>query len=208
MNESDEGSKQIEEVQHIIELPPCEMGKLDMICDVITGSMDQLPWRENLALILEEEGYIQKLLDLFLMCEDLGNTQGLHHLYNIFRTIFVLNKSSLLSVMFHPDNIMNVVGCLEYDPSKPHPVKHRQYLQNTSRHKDVVGLENSELLNQIHLTYKIMYIQEVILPTPSLFEENLMSALNSIILFSKTEIVKAIQVSNVHAHCETCLESV
>ena len=31
------------------------------------------------------------------------------------------------------------------------------------------------------------------MPTPSLFEENMMSALNSIILFNKTEIINMIQ---------------
>ena len=40
---------------------------------------------------------------------------------------------------------------------------------------------------------RVQYIQEVILPTPSLFEENLMSALNSFILFNKTEIINIIQ---------------
>ena len=40
-----------------------------------------------------------------------------------------------------------------------------------------------------------MYIQEVILPTPSLFEENMMSALNSFVLFNKAEIINTIQVS-------------
>lgn len=43
-------------------------------------------------------------------------------------------------------------------------------------------------------TCRVQYIQEVILPTPSLFEENLLSSLNSFILFNKSEIVKAIQV--------------
>ena len=39
-----------------------------------------------------------------------------------------------------------------------------------------------------------MYIQEVILPTPSLFEENMMSALNSFVMFNKAEIINTIQV--------------
>ena len=45
-------------------------------------------------------------------------------------------------------------------------------------------------------THRVQYIQEVILPTPSLFEENLLSSLNSFILFNKSEIVRAIQVTN------------
>ena len=48
---------------------------------------------------------------------------------------------------------------------------------------------------QVHQTYQVMYIQEVILPTPSLFEENMMSALNSFVLFNKAEIINTIQVS-------------
>ena len=49
-------------------------------------------------------------------------------------------------------------------------------------------------MSQVHQTYQVMYIQEVILPTPSLFEENMMSALNSFVLFNKAEIINTIQV--------------
>ena len=187
-------SEPIGEISATVELPPCELSKLDEIFDTITGSLAPPICRENLALALEKENYIQKLLELFRMCEDLENLDGLHHLYNIFRTLFLLNKPSLLSIMFLPEHIMDVIGCLEYDPSKSQPIRHRQYLRQTSTHREVISLDNPELMNKIHLTYKIMYIQEVILPTPSLFEENMMSALNSIVLFNKTEIVNCIQV--------------
>ena len=179
-----------------IDLPPCELSKLDDIFNVITGAMSSTLSRDELALALEKERYIQKLLDLFRICEDVENLDGLHLLYNIFRTLFLLNKVSLLSVMFQPDHIMDVVGCLEYDPSKPHPIRHRQYLDQTSRYREVIPFDNTDLIDKIHLTYKMCYIQEVILPTPSLFEENMMSAFNSLVLFNKTEIVDSIQVGS------------
>lgn len=66
-------------------------------------------------------------------------------------------------------------------------------------------------MSQVHQTYQVMYIQEVILPTPSLFEENMMSALNSFVLFNKAEIINTIQVREesggeaidelIHVHC-------
>lgn len=177
-----------------IDLPPCELSKLDDIFNIITSGMSSTLARDELALALEKERYVQKLLDLFRICEDVENLDGLHLLYNIFRTLFLLNKVSLLSVMFQPDHIMDVVGCLEYDPSKPHPIRHRQYLDQTSRYREVIPFDNTELIDKIHLTYKMCYIQEVILPTPSLFEENMMSAFNSLVLFNKTEIVDSIQV--------------
>lgn len=49
---------------------------------------------------MENEGYIKKLLNLFRMCEDIENSQGLHHLYEIFKNIFLLNKNALFEVMF------------------------------------------------------------------------------------------------------------
>ena len=178
-----------------IELPQCELSKLDEIHNIITSSVSSAAHRDILTLALEKDNYIQKLLDLFKISEDLENLEALHHLYNIFRTLFLLNKPSLLSVMFLPDNIMNVIGCLEYDPNKSHPVRHRHYIEQTSKYKEVIPLYNAEIMEKIHVTYKMCYIQEVILPTPSLFEENLMSAFNSFILFNKTDIVNAIQVS-------------
>lgn len=87
------------------------------------------------------------------------------------------------------------IGCLEYDPGKPQPIPHRKYLMQTSQYHEVISFNNSELLDKIHLTYKMCYIQEVILPTPSLFEENMMSAFNSLVLFNKSEIVNSVQVS-------------
>jgi hypothetical protein len=53
--------------------------------------------REKLAIAIENEVYIKKLLNLFHMCEDLENTEGLHHLYEIFKNIFLLVRCSLLT---------------------------------------------------------------------------------------------------------------
>ena len=58
----------------------------------------------------------------------------------------------------------------------------------------VLPLSNEALLDKIHQTYRVQYIQDVILPTPSVFDDNLLSALNSFIFFNKCEIVKMIQV--------------
>ena len=41
--------------------------------------------REKLATAIENDNYIKKLLNIFHICEDLENLDGLHHLYEIFR---------------------------------------------------------------------------------------------------------------------------
>ena len=44
------------------------------------------------------------------MSEDLENAEGLHHLYEIFKNIFLLNKNALFELMFAEDTIFDVVG--------------------------------------------------------------------------------------------------
>lgn len=180
-----------------IELPQCDLSKLEEISELFNSVLPSPIRREKLSVAIETENYIKKLIDLFHMCEDLDNIDGLHHLYDIFKSIFLLNKNALFEIMFADDVIFDVVGILEYDSSLPQPAKHREYLQNTSRFKEVIPITNTELRNKIHQTYRVQYIQDVILPTPSVFEENMLSTLSSFIFFNKVEIVTMIQVSYV-----------
>ncbi|XP_013414069.1 serine/threonine-protein phosphatase 4 regulatory subunit 3A isoform X2 [Lingula anatina] len=176
-----------------IELPPCVISTLEEISELFTSVLPSPIRREKLAVAIENENYIKKLIDLFHMCEDLENLEGLHHLYDIFKSIFLLNKNALFEIMFNDDVIMDIVGVLEYDPALPQPAKHREYLSKTAKFKEVIPITSQELLQKIHQTYKVQYIQDVILPTPSVFEENMLSTLGSFIFFNKVEIVGMIQ---------------
>ncbi|XP_046685497.1 LOW QUALITY PROTEIN: serine/threonine-protein phosphatase 4 regulatory subunit 3-like [Homalodisca vitripennis] len=176
-----------------IELPPCELSRLEEISELIASCLSSPLRKEKLAAAIENENYIRKLLNLFHMCEDLENAEGLHYLYEVFKNIFLLNKNALFEVMFGDDTIFDVVGCLEYDPSLPAPKRHRQYLKTCSKFKEVIPMSNPELLAKIHQTYRVQYIQDVVLPTPSVFEDNMLSTLSSFIFFNKVEIVNLIQ---------------
>ncbi|XP_059841956.1 serine/threonine-protein phosphatase 4 regulatory subunit 3 [Hypanus sabinus] len=189
----EERFEEMPETTHTIDLPPCELNKLEEIADLVTSVISSPIRREKLALALENEGYIKKLLQLFRVCEDLDNTEGLHHLYEIIRGILFLNKAALFEGMFSDECIMDVVGCLEYDPSLPHPRKHREFLTKTAKFKEVIPITDTELKQKIHQTYRVQYIQDIILPTPSVFEENFLSTLTSFIFFNKVEIVSMLQ---------------
>uniref|UniRef100_A0A3Q2DZA7 Serine/threonine-protein phosphatase 4 regulatory subunit 3 n=1 Tax=Cyprinodon variegatus TaxID=28743 RepID=A0A3Q2DZA7_CYPVA len=194
IDESEEDHfEEIPETTHLVELPPCELGRLEEIADLVTSVLSSPIRREKLALALMNEGYIKKLLGLFRVCEDLDNREGLHHLYEIVRGILFLNKAALFEVMFSDDCIMDVVGCLEYDPALVQPKRHREFLTKTAKFKEVIPITDSELRQKIHQTYRVQYIQDIILPTPSVFEENFLSTLTSFIFYNKVEIVSMLQ---------------
>ncbi|XP_036781884.1 serine/threonine-protein phosphatase 4 regulatory subunit 3B isoform X3 [Manis pentadactyla] len=189
----EERFEEMPETSHLIDLPTCELNKLEEIADLVTSVLSSPIRREKLALALENEGYVKKLLQLFQACENLENTEGLHHLYEIIRGILFLNKATLFEVMFSDECIMDVVGCLEYDPALAQPKRHREFLTKTAKFKEVIPIRDSELRQKIHQTYRVQYIQDIILPTPSVFEENFLSTLTSFIFFNKVEIVSMLQ---------------
>jgi len=191
-SEDDTRFDDISDNQPPIELPAGELSRLEEISELVSSCLSSPLRREKLAVAIENENYIKKLLNLFHICEDLENLEGLHHLYEIFRNIFLLNKNALFEMMFAEDTIFDVVGCLEFEPGAASPKKHREYLQSRAKFHQVIPITNTELLSKIHQTYRVQYIQDVVLPTPSVFEENMLSTLSSFVFFNKVEIVSLI----------------
>jgi len=191
-SEDDRGFDEISETAPPIELPPAELAKLEEISELVSSCLSSPLRREKLASAIENDTYIKKLLNIFNICEDLENMEGLHHLYEIFRNIFLLNKNALFEVMFSEDTIFDVVGCLEFEPGNQTPKRHREYLRSMAKFHQVIPITNTELLTKIHQTYRVQYIQDVVLPTPSVFEENMLSTLSSFVFFNKVEIVSLI----------------
>ena len=175
-----------------------DLSNLRDICDLFSpDKVRDASRRDLLARAIESNNYIRKLIDLFHICEDLENVDSLHQLYEIVRSIFYLNKSSLFEVLFSEEFVLDVIGCLEYDPQLTFPDKrnYREFLDTKATFKEVIPIGNQDLLAKIHQTYRVQYIQDAILPAPSLFEENLLSTMNSFLFFNKVDIVTLLYVS-------------
>ncbi|VDM24038.1 unnamed protein product [Toxocara canis] len=157
-----------------VTLPPCELSRLQDLEVLLSSSFSSAQLREKLALAIENQGYVAKLCDLFHMCEDLENVEALRIMHQIARD-------------------MNIVGMLEYDPTQPQPRRHREFLFEKARFREVLPIRNDELRQKIHQTYRVQYVQDVCLPAPSLFEENLLSVLNSYLFFNRVDIVSMLQ---------------
>ncbi|NXB00171.1 P4R3B phosphatase, partial [Cnemophilus loriae] len=177
----------------LMDLPTCELHRLGEIADLVTSVRLSGIRKEKLALALKNGGYIPKLLQLFQVCENVKNTEGLHLLFDIVRGILYLDKAILFEVMFSDECILGVVGCLEYDPCLVQPGWHREFLTKTEKLQEVIPIRDPELRQKIHQTSRAQYIQAIILPNPSDFEEGFLSTLNSFISSSKEEILHELQ---------------
>lgn len=174
------------------DLPSCELANISTIVQVFNSAKISPLRKERLATMIEEKNYIHELVELFKICEDLDNQADLLNLYNIIDVIFSLNKYSLYEIMFGDDIIFDIVGILEYNPSKTEPFKHRNHMKSSTIFKDAMPSTNSDVKEKIKKTFLIQYIQDIMLHTPSIFEENL-SSLSSFLFFRKIEIINLIQ---------------
>lgn len=163
--------EQMPEMCNEVEMPKCQRNELVNIENLISLVYVTPRHQEKLAMILENEDYIKKLLRLFHICENKHDTEGLHYLYKIIKGILFLDKISLFKIMFSDECILDVVGCLEYDPESIEPKQHRKFLTQTVKFKDVMPIKNFELIQKIHQTYRIEYIYDILMPTPYIFKK-------------------------------------
>ncbi|NWS31944.1 P4R3B phosphatase, partial [Polioptila caerulea] len=177
----------------LVELPPCELHRLGEIAELVTSVRLSRLRKISLALALKNEGYIPKLLQLFQVCESAKDIEGLHLLFDIVRGILYLDKVILFEVMFSDECILGVAGCLEYDPCLAQPGWHRETLNKIAKLQEVIPIKDPELRQKIHQAARAQYIQAIITPNPSDFEEGFLSTLDAFISSSKDEILQGLQ---------------
>ncbi|KAB0338588.1 hypothetical protein FD755_025209, partial [Muntiacus reevesi] len=189
----DETLDDVVETDEVFELPNCELGNLNQIAHLIASALTSSLHKERLVLLLGNEDFIKKIFQLFHTCEDLEDTESLHDLHDIVKGMLFLNKASVLEILFSNKYIMDVVGCLEYDPALAQPKRHREFLTQKVKFKEVIPIIDHELLQKIHQTYRVQYIHDILFPIPSIFEENVVSTLKTFISLNKGAIVSMLQ---------------
>lgn len=148
--------------------------------------------RDALAKSVMNSEYIDKLIPLVEMAEDLESLQDLHRLCNIIKTIICLNDTHIIEHAVSDECVMGVVGALEYDPDFPsHKTNHRHWLSNKGRYKEVVPIEDEETRKKIHQTYRLQYLRDVVLAR--ILDDPTFSVLNSLIFFNQVDIVQHLQ---------------
>lgn len=98
---------------------------------------------------------------------------------------------SVSSQFFHQSFLAN---SLLDDPDFPnHKANHRRYLKATSRFKQVVRIDDVDVQNKIHYTYRLQYLKDVVLAR--ILDDGTFTALNSLIYFHQMHILNFVQTN-------------
>ncbi|KAF2804018.1 DUF625-domain-containing protein [Mytilinidion resinicola] len=177
-----------------IMLPNPELGNLQESENHMRMANNTPAGRDALGKFVIGTGYIQKLIPLVEIAEDLESLPDLHKLCNIMKLLILLNDTQIIEFVVTDDVILGVVGALEYDPDFPcHKANHRQYLSDESKFKEVVKIEDLDVKKKIHYTYRLQYLKDVVLAR--ILDDPTFSVLNSLIFFHQVDIVQHLQAN-------------
>lgn len=177
-----------------VNLPAAELGNLAEIEASLRSTSSTTAGREAVAKFIVAEDYIDKLIPLVEIAEDLESLPDLHRLCNIMKTILLLNDTSIIEHSVSDECLLGVVGALEYDPDFPsHKANHRHWLSNEGRFKEVVPIDDENVRRKIHQTYRLQYLKDVVLAR--ILDDPTFSVLSSLIFFNQVEIVQHLQSS-------------
>lgn len=150
--------------------------------------------REALSKYVITEDYIQKLIPLVEIAEDMEDLSSLHRLCNIMKILILLNDTTIIELAVTDDLVLGVVGALEYDPDFPsHKANHRHWLGKEGRYKEVVRIDDEQIRKKIHATYRLQYLKDVVLAR--ILDDPTFSVLNSLIFFNQVDIVQHLQTN-------------
>ncbi|KUJ14399.1 DUF625-domain-containing protein [Mollisia scopiformis] len=177
-----------------INLPSPSLATLPEIEMQMRSLHNTNPGREALTKYVIAEDYIQKLIPLVEMAEDMEDLASLHKLCNIMKTLILLNDTAIIELAVTDDLVLGVVGALEYDPDFPsHKANHRHWLGKEGRYKEVVRIDDDSVRKKIHATYRLQYLKDVVLAR--ILDDPTFSVLNSLIFFNQVDIVQHLQTN-------------
>ncbi|KAL4900189.1 hypothetical protein BDW74DRAFT_102888 [Aspergillus multicolor] len=180
------------ESMHQITLPAPELVNLPDIDHLMRAASMAQTGRDALSKCVIRDEYIQKLLPLVTVAEDLESLSDLHRLCNIMKSLILLNDSTIIETVVTDSVILGVVGALEYDPEFPtHKANHRLYLSDKSRFKEVVPIRDQTIRRKIRYTWRLQYLKDVVLAR--ILDDPTFSVLNSMIFYNQVDIVNHIQ---------------
>lgn len=135
--------------------------------------------------------YLKQLLTIFPSAEALNDYHALATLASIIKSIFLFNEPSIIQLVASDEKVFeDCCCCLEYDPDLREKANHRWFIRDRLRFRTVIEIEDEELVESIHKSFRVTFIRDTLLrPT---MDESSLSTLSSLLTFTHADIIKGV----------------
>ncbi len=111
-----------------------------------------------------------------------------------------LGDSKLIETLVSKEFYLDTFAALEYDPELMNSSKkdegvsqflaHREFLTNKVRHKTIVKISNPQILDSIHLVYRLNYLKDTAIAR--FVDDSVLSNINSLVYVHSSDIANHI----------------
>lgn len=177
-----------------INYPPLEPTADDLI--EISNCFSENPnssyQKQSMSSFIKTNNYILKLVEIFNQSEEDKKIKNLHILCNIFKTLILYNEGLIIEMILDDENIMGVVGILEYDPDFPqYKSNHRNFLKDETKFKEILPVKDDYIKKLIKKTFKLQFLKDVVLAR--LLDDPTFNLISSLIHFNQVEIIEFLE---------------
>lgn len=149
--------------------------------------------RESISMFVSrsECSYLKQLLTIFPSAESMNDYHALATLASIIKSILLFNEPSIIQLVASDEKVFeDCCCCLEYDPDLREKANHRWFIRDRLRFRTVIEIEDDELVESIHKSFRVTFIRDTLLrPT---MDESSLSTLSSLLTFTHADIVKGV----------------
>ncbi|GMM38346.1 Psy2 protein [Saccharomycopsis crataegensis] len=174
--------------------PTMDPDNLNYICSILSINGNSMAGREEIAKFLAINAtFLTDLIEVFRQSETEHNLRNLHRLCSIVKILISYNENGVFEVLFNDESyFLDIIGILEYDPEFPtYKSKFREYLQNDSKFKEIIPIEELKMKKLIISTFNFQFLKDVVLAR--LLDDPSVNSIATLIYFNQVEILKFLQ---------------
>ncbi|KAI9474257.1 MAG: component of IIS longevity pathway SMK-1-domain-containing protein [Benjaminiella poitrasii] len=178
-----------------ITLPTVSTANLNETLAIISSAKSIFE-KDSIAgyITAETTDYLGKFLSLFEVCENGGKIEHIHLIHSILVSMFyclvILNNHTLIAQLISEENIMKVLGILEYNPNTPKiRAKHRQFVREKCDARLAIELDDRKFKRWINQMYQVDYLLYILTKDLRQITAGVVKTVDSIIIQNRIEIV-------------------
>ena len=119
----------------------------------------------KLGEIIDYEEKNNKTKSNTVSTSNTDNTQdttndNLSYIFIIFKNIFLIANRELIEILVNDEFYNTTFGALEYDIESNKKINHRSYFKETARFKNILNIEDTEVLKRIYINHRLAYLRD------------------------------------------------
>ena len=90
--------------------------------------------------------------------------ENINYILNIIKNLILLGNKDLIEILLNDECYLITFGALEYDFEESKIVPHRKYFKEVVKFKNLLNIDDEDILQKINLNIRLSYLRDTVLP--------------------------------------------